>query len=272
MTARRLGLAAVACGLAVAAWVQFAGPLAEPPLYDGVVVVEPYRYLSPGPGQRGDPTSASGHGAVQDGRNALLAVATAESPPQAQIFATAGTLTLGPGTTEVRVRIAPIPPPGPPPAGMHVAGNAYEIAVTDQSGAPVSAPASALVSVILRAPAGVADATMEHFGDTAWQPLKTIPEVSDLFLSPVTQFGVFALIAPGAVPASTSSGPPASIAQALASALPRLASQPASSPAALAAPAAGAGRLPTGVLLAGVAIVLAAILVGAAVLLRLSRR
>ena len=264
MTPRRLGLAAIACGLAAAAWVQLAGPLAEPPLYDGVVVVEPYRFLAPGPGQRGDPTSASGHGAVQDGKNPLLAVATGESPPQAQIFATVGTLTLAPGTTEVRVRIAPIPPPAAP-AGMHVAGNVYEIAVTDQAGAPLTAPASALVSVILRAPAGVADATMERYAGTAWQPLKTIPEVSDLFLSPVTQFGVFALIAPGSVPGSPSASPVAPLASALASALAGLGSPPPS-----AAPAAG--RLPTGVLLAGVAIVLAAVLLGAAVLLRLSRR
>jgi hypothetical protein len=45
-----LGLTALGAGLGVQRSL---------PLYDGVVVVEPYRYLQPTSGQRGDPTSAS---------------------------------------------------------------------------------------------------------------------------------------------------------------------------------------------------------------------
>jgi len=46
---RRTGLAACALGLGIAAAAQLAAPLATPPLYDGVVVVQPYVFVNPPP-------------------------------------------------------------------------------------------------------------------------------------------------------------------------------------------------------------------------------
>ena len=50
---RRTGLAAFALGLGIAAAAQLAAPLATPPLYDGVVVVQPYVYVNPPAGKPG---------------------------------------------------------------------------------------------------------------------------------------------------------------------------------------------------------------------------
>ena len=41
MASRRVALAAIALGLGIAGAAQVAAPLAAPPLYDGVVVVQP---------------------------------------------------------------------------------------------------------------------------------------------------------------------------------------------------------------------------------------
>src|SRR4029077_7907785 len=60
MRERRLGIGALVLGgLAIIA-VQRVAPLLAPPLYDGVIVIERYRWLVPPPGQPGDPKSATG--------------------------------------------------------------------------------------------------------------------------------------------------------------------------------------------------------------------
>jgi hypothetical protein len=205
---RRLGILAVAAGLVIAAAAQLSSPFARPPLYDGVVVADPYRYLDPLPGQKGDPQPASGTVAVQGGAYGILAIATPEYPPQAQLFASGGAFTLPPGTTSITVDIRPVPPPATAPAG-HIAGNVYRISVRNQAGAALIAPASARVSVVLRAPDGVAVATLERFAGGAWQPLDTSAETSGMFLAVATEFGDFAMVAPGAAGSGAPAGPTA---------------------------------------------------------------
>jgi hypothetical protein len=200
---RRLGGAALAAGLALAAWAQLCAPVASPPLYDGVVVADPYRYLEPPPGGHGNPQSASGTVAVQGGSYGILAIATPEYPPQAQLFASGGAFTLPPGTTSIAVDIRAVPPPSVAPAG-HIVGNVYRITVRNQAGVALTAPASARVSVVLRAPDGVAVASLERFDGSAWQRLDTSAETSGMFLAVATEFGDFAMVAPGAAPGSTS--------------------------------------------------------------------
>ena len=211
MTTRRVGPASLALGLVGAALVQLLG-LGAPPLYDGVVPVDPYRWLNPPPGRAGDAKGSTANIPISGGRSPLVAVATPEQPPQAQIFAAPGTLVLPPGTTTIKVSIAPIPPVGSPTDG-HIAGNVYHISVTSQDGGQITAPAAGKVSLVMRGPEDVFDATIERFNGTAWAPLQTSPAgLGATFLAVVTDFGDFALVAAGAAPASgiPASGAPAS--------------------------------------------------------------
>src|SRR5690242_2929433 len=135
---RALGWLAVALGLGLALGLQLRGPHAVP-LYDGVVVAEPYRYLDPtGSGQTGDPTSASSTQAVSGNVSPVFAIYTDEQPPQAQLIAQADAFQLPPGTTALLASIKPVEPSAQPAAGS-IAGNVYRFAITNQAGAPVTA-------------------------------------------------------------------------------------------------------------------------------------
>ncbi|HYN68852.1 MAG TPA: hypothetical protein VEX41_01420 [Candidatus Eisenbacteria bacterium] len=199
MTRGRRG-AAMAClvlGLGIAATAQVLAPLPGPPLYDGVVPTEPYVYLSPPPGSQGGAQGAAATPAVMDGTSPLVAVATPELIPQAQIFAVPGSLTLPPGTTALSVEIAPIPAPAGPADG-HISGNVYRISVTDQAGTPITAPASAQVSIVMRAAdSQLLDGVVARFENGTWERLETAPAgLGGTFLAVVTEFGDFAVLAP----------------------------------------------------------------------------
>ncbi len=211
---RRAGLAAILLGLLAVAAAQRAAPIAGPPLYDGVVVIEPYRWLDPPAGQPGSPQPASATMRLEGGASPVAAVATPEQPPQAQIFGSPGALILPAGTTEIRVTITAIEPPALPAEG-HIDGNVYAISVTNQAGAPVRALASAEVSVVLRGPADATTATIERWTGSSWQKLKTDPAgLAQTYLAVVTEFGDFAVVVPGAAPSPSppvqASGSPSS--------------------------------------------------------------
>jgi hypothetical protein len=178
-----------------------------PPLYDGVVINEPYKWLEPPPGGEGGAQGVTGTAALENGASPLIALATTEQPPQAQVFAPPGALVLPPGTTSLLMAITPIPAEGTPADGQ-IAGNVYRISITNQAGVPTTAPPEAYVSVVMRGPDGLLEATMERFKGGAWQPLETSHAgYTSGFLSIVTEFGDFALIAPGgtATPSAASS-------------------------------------------------------------------
>ncbi|MFI5259861.1 MAG: hypothetical protein ACHQ01_09685 [Candidatus Limnocylindrales bacterium] len=197
---RRLAFAALAGGLAIVVVAQRLTPVARPPLYDGVVVTEAYRWLSPPPGQLGGAQGASGTETVQ-GASPVVALATPEEPPQAQIFAAPGTLVLPPGTTSLKLSIDPIPPTGAPRDGS-IAGNEYRIVVATQTGATVAGEAGGNVTIVIRGPANVSNATIERFADGTWQLLPTdATGLPATFLAVVTDFGDFALVVPAAATA-----------------------------------------------------------------------
>ncbi|HEY2917176.1 MAG TPA: hypothetical protein VGI98_08185 [Candidatus Limnocylindrales bacterium] len=180
-------------------------------LYDGVVPNEPYRYLAPGPGQAGEPSTTTISVKVVDGGNDLVAAATSETEPQAQVFVIPQGLALVPGTTQINVSIAAVVPPGPQPTDGHIAGNVYAFTVTNQSGVPISAKAEAQASIELRAPdPGTSDATIERYDGSAWRPLSTTAAgASELFTAVVTEFGEFAIVLPGAAATVAPPGSPA---------------------------------------------------------------
>jgi len=177
-------------------------------LYDGVVPDEPYLWLDPPAGHPGNPQGATATLPLKDGKSPLIAVATPELVPQAQIFAIPAGLILPAGTTGIDVAIAPVEPPGQP-IDSHIEGNVYAFTVTNQAGAPLTADPAALVSIVLRAPdPATATATIARWDGTTWQGIQTSPAgAGATFSAVVTQFGDFAVLLPGAA-ASPSAGAP----------------------------------------------------------------
>ena len=197
--ARRIAVAAIAAGVALVLTAQRLTPIAGPPLYDGVIVTDPYRWLSPPPGGLGGAQGATGTESVH-GESPVVAIATPEEPPQAQIFAPPGSLVLPSKTSSLRLSIEPVEPGAGPPGGV-IDGNEYEISVLNQDALPVAGRDGDLVTVVLRGPPGT-DATLERFSSGAWQPLPTDPAgLPDMYVAVVTDFGLFALVAPA--PATT---------------------------------------------------------------------
>jgi hypothetical protein len=185
-------------GLALAA--QVAAPMGVP-LYDGVVIQEPYRYLEPGSGQDGAPTSASlqTEAAGQDGLSKPFVAATQEYPPQAQLIAAAGAF-VGPAGAQLVVSLEPVRPTSQP-AGSRIAGNVYRVAVTDATGSAVAIDPQHPPTVSLRAPVEVTTATLARATADGWQALPTEHGgLFGLFASEVTELGEFALITPDTGP------------------------------------------------------------------------
>ena len=130
---RRATLLSLSGGLAVIVVSLLAAPLGSPPLYDGVVVQDPYRYVVPGPGQEGSPTSFLTPLPVDGTTSPRFIAATSESPPQAELIAPPGAFVVVAGVTTLAVSIDPVQAPAPPSAGT-IAGNVYRFAVADQTG------------------------------------------------------------------------------------------------------------------------------------------
>lgn len=225
----RVAAACLAIGIAVAGAAQVVAPLPGPPLYDGVVPTEPYIYLSPPAGAQGGAQGASATLALDGGTSPLVAIATPETVPQAQIFAAPGSLTLPAGTTSLSAEITPIPPPAGSADG-HISGNIYRIAVTNQAGTPVTAPAAAQVSIVMRAAdPQLLNAVIARFVNGTWEPLETAPAgLGGTFLAVVTEFGDFAVLAPQG--GTGESGSPGAPTESAASGLPTTGPTPAPSP------------------------------------------
>jgi len=261
---RRTGLAAFALGLGIAAAAQLAAPLATPPLYDGVVVVQPYVYVNPPAGKPGGAKGASAHLALSGSRSPLVALATPEQPPQAQVVAGDGTLVLPATATALDVSITPFDPSVDAAAAStaRVLGNVYRFAVVDQAGDAATVPAAALVTVVLRAPEDAPDATLGQLVDGAWHPLKSEPMFGSTYVAVVTSFGDFAVVVPGA---STPSSAASSSSQG---------SSPAAEPAATtpgAGGGSGSGSLPPANVIGAVVVLALLAFIGVAALLRARR-
>jgi hypothetical protein len=202
MSRRGLALGAMACGLAIIVAAQRLAPIAGPPLYDGVIVEDPYRWLSPPAGYPGGAQGASASGAVQGTQSPNMGVETAEQPPRAQVFAGQGYLVMPARTTTINVSVEPVQPAAQPGDGA-IAGNVYRFSLTNQSGGAITGDPTGGVTIVLRGPANLPTATIERFSGSAWAPLQTDPAGSpNMFTAVVTEFGDFALVAPaGWVPA-----------------------------------------------------------------------
>jgi hypothetical protein len=213
MKSRRLAAGALVCGLAVVVIAQRLAPIAGPPLYDGVPVTDPYKWLSPPSGLQGGAQSAHQTDVVAD-IQAGLAVGTPELPPQVQVVVDPGALALADATTSVTISIEPVGAPAVQPSDGTVAGNVYRIATVDQAGTAIGFNAGGTATLVLRGPPVLRSATIESFDGGVWTKLHTDPAgIPDIFTATVTGFGDFALVAPaGWKPAGEKAGPPAATA------------------------------------------------------------
>ncbi|MDQ3870123.1 MAG: hypothetical protein M3301_00720 [Chloroflexota bacterium] len=199
---RRTGALLLVAGLVAMAAVHRVAPVASPPLFDGLVVEDPYRYLSPPRGGLTNPSSASRTERVAGGGSPPIFVATSETPPQAQLNASPDAFTMPRGTTAVTARIRPVPSPLPPRSG-HIASNVYRFEVANQAGTPLvpRRDPTLFVSIILRTPHGIEDAVVARYANGAWQRLTTEPAGQPaIFLANTTSLGDFAVLASGPAP------------------------------------------------------------------------
>lgn len=188
----------MAAGLAMLVVARLGGPAVPAPLFDGVVVEEPYRYLVPPAGAPGNPPSASDTESVEGGVAPSLFVATTESPPQAQVITDRNAFVLSADATSVKGTIEPIPPPALPSVGV-ILGNVYRVSVTDQSGSPLSLREGVTMTVVLRAPLALAGAEIFSFTGSSWNRLSTQSGgLPDIYTANVTNTGDFAVIGPAA--------------------------------------------------------------------------
>ena len=191
---RLAGGLAILIGTLLAFGVQALAPVGVP-LYDGVVVAEPYRYLHPTGQQPGNPTSFSSAPTVQGVVSPLLAAATTEAPPQAQLIAQRDAFQLTPGATNLQVSIAPIEPPSVPP-DQPIAGNVYRISVTDQAGAALQIkPCQGCVTLLLRGPETLEAGRLLRFADGAWTDVNAIHNsMTGMYQWNATGLGDFAIV------------------------------------------------------------------------------
>jgi hypothetical protein len=192
---RRAGALAIVAGLAIATAAQVSTPRPGPPLYDGVVVTEPYLYVDPTGTEQGGAGPAATTQPVAAGVSPSVVLRTPETPPQAQLIAAAGQLVLPPGTTSIVASITPIATTVTPASGA-VVGNAYRVTVANQAGAPVTGQAGAQVTLALRDPGSTGLARIDQLVNGAWVPLATVSaSVTGTYeTTGVTTFGDFALV------------------------------------------------------------------------------
>jgi hypothetical protein len=196
---RVIGVLSIIAGAALAFGAQVLAPVGVP-LYDGVAVQEPYRYLHPSGLQPGGPSSYAKSVAVAGGASPQIAAPTTESPPQAQLIVLTDALALPPGTTRLDVSITPVDPPAVAPGGQ-IAGNVYRFTISDQSGTPVVIkPCSGCVSLVIRAPENTGNARLQHFANGVWTDVETVHAgTAGMYATTPTVLGDYAVVTGGAV-------------------------------------------------------------------------
>jgi hypothetical protein len=196
---RRLAAAVLVAGLGLTWLAQAISPAPTAPLFDGVFIEDPYRFVDPPAGADGDPYPAEFTEQVADGAVPLLAVATAELPPQAQIIAQADAFDISSDVSSVTVSIVPSAPSDP-----DLVGNVYTVSVTDQAGSALTIRPDALVTLVLRAPEPDLPAQVARFDGTRWVPLPTEHGgLATLFAANIDQPGDFAVLVSGPIPSTS---------------------------------------------------------------------
>ena len=211
MTRRaRVGWLTIAAGVVLLVGAARLSPVWHAPLYDGIPIEDPYRYLEPPPGKPGNPTSVSDTLALDQGASPQLYSGTLETPPQAQMIANRDAFQLPSGTTSIKAAISPIKPSAPVAEGR-ISGNVYRFSVVNQAGADVSLVPGTTITIVVRAPNNVANGTIIHFNGTSWVTVPTDNGgLPDLYaVSNATELGDYAVLVTGAqTPEPSAQTPP----------------------------------------------------------------
>jgi hypothetical protein len=185
--------AVLALGGALALAAQFGSPVAAP-LYDGVPILDPYRYLTPSGSQPGSPTSYAAQKPLDNGSSPAFAAGTTEQPPQAQLIAAPKAFTVPAGATELNITIDAVPPDATPAQGS-IAGNVYRFEVVDDDGADFTLVGDPKPTLTLRTPDGVTDGVIGHLTPDGWVALTTEHGGGlGLFSTEVTELGDYAIL------------------------------------------------------------------------------
>jgi len=198
MTRSRAGWLTVAAGVLLLVAAARLSPVWHAPLFDGVVIEDPYRYLEPPPGKPGNPTSVSDTLTLDQGVSPQLYSGTLETPPQAQMISDRDAFQLPSGTTSIKASIAPIRPPAPVTDGR-ISGNVYRFAVVNQAGTNLSLLPGTTITIVLRAPNNVANGTLIHFNGNSWEKVPTDNGgLVDLYATNANELGDYAVLVTGA--------------------------------------------------------------------------
>jgi len=193
-----VGWIAAAAGALMLIAAARMSPFWHPPLFDGVVIEDPYRYLQPPAGKPGNPTSVSETLTLDQGASPQLYSGTLEQPPQAQMIADRDAFQLPAGTTSIKAAIQPIKPPATVAEGR-ISGNVYRFAVVNQAGTNLPLHSGTTITVVLRAPNGVTNGTIIHFNGTGWDQVPTDNGgLPDLYATNATELGDYAILVTGA--------------------------------------------------------------------------
>lgn len=214
MKKARVGWLTAGAGILLLLAAARLAPTWRAPLFDGVVIEDPYRYLEPPSGKPGNPTSVSDTLALDQGASPQLYSGTLETPPQAQMIADRDAFQLPSGTTSIKASITPIKPSAPVTGGR-ISGNVYRFAVRNQAGANLSLLPGTTITLVLRAPNNVANGTIIHFNGTNWEKVPTDNGgLVDLYAANVTELGDYAVMVSGTEtpqPSGLGSLPPSSL-------------------------------------------------------------
>jgi hypothetical protein len=203
LSARRLGLIALACGF-ITTWILHPGRPAAPPLFDGIPLPQaPYRYESPPPEQSASnqpPLSGSATIPVVGGQSPGAGVQTDDQ--QVTIFFGTGAFALPASAQTITVRIDPVKEPPPPPGGFRLQGNMYRISArADPGGRSIDIAPGRNYHLTLRLPPG-AFHQIQFYGPKGWVGLATTrPPTNDPYAGAVlTAMGEVAATAQNATP------------------------------------------------------------------------
>ena len=198
----RIALLMVSALALVAAW--WAAPAQSPPVYDGLCLSSPYRYLHPPAGTASaKPDPAARKLAVTGGDIETTQIATDEpNQPQAQLIIASGTLRIPAGATEVTLSITPVDPPATGPADGRIDGNVYRFAATSDAGAvTTTGTTKATVLLIGTSTTGSAREVLERFDGKAWHQVPTVTiGCAGSYATSTTDLGDYAVVELGATP------------------------------------------------------------------------
>ena len=210
----RIGWLTAGAGVLLLIVATRLAPVWHAPLFDGVVIEDPYRYLEPPPGKPGNPTSVSDTLELDQGTSPQLYSGTLETPPQAQMISDRDAFQLPSGTTSLKASIIPIKPPAPV-SDVRISGNVYRFAVLNQAGTNLSLLPGTTITLVLRAPNNVANGTIIHFNGTTWEKVPTDNGgLVDLYATNATELGDYAVLVSGAEssePSGPASLPPSTV-------------------------------------------------------------